>query len=105
MIGGAAIAVRLMFCFFDALAYACYAIAVLVATMSMGFAIGLMLIVGGGDCADFIDPLITVDITHDWWWYAIYIVLATVGIVSQMRAHRWELIMAVNPRLSIHPVG
>ncbi|HNA98394.1 MAG TPA: hypothetical protein PLC19_02910 [Marmoricola sp.] len=66
----------------------------LVVLSSMGGAsvtlTGLLLVIGKVDSADFADPKVTVDVPHDWWWYAIYFALTIAGIVSQSRARRWE---------------
>lgn len=126
---------------FAVLAYLFYAVAVLLATMSIGFALGtalmgalgitwnwliilvavvagaalglvaiatnlpylllivlssmggasvtvtgVMLVVGVVDTSQFDQSQATVDVPHDWWWFALYIALAIAGVLSQSRA-------------------
>ena len=46
---------------------------------------GLMLLTGAIDTADFDHERVTADAANDWWWYAIYAVLAVAGLVVQLR--------------------
>lgn len=50
---------------------------------------GLMLVGGVIDAADFQNPEVTADVPHDWWWFALYAVLAIVGLAIQSRS-RWD---------------
>ncbi len=131
---------------FAALAYLYYAVAILLATASLGFAIGaatmgalgvtwnwlvalvgvavgvllgigaivanlprvllvvlsslggasaavtgVMLLTGAIDSADFDEVGITAQVSHDWWWYALYLAIAVVAMLSQFRAQaRWD---------------
>lgn len=47
---------------------------------------GIMLLTGALDTADFDTDAVVARADHDWWWYAIYVVLAVVGLVAQLRA-------------------
>lgn len=49
---------------------------------------GLMLIVGVIDVEQLSDPDLTASISHDWWWYALYLALAIAGVVAQSQATR-----------------
>jgi hypothetical protein len=44
---------------------------------------GLMLIFGVVDLGEFDSAVTTKALADDWWWYAIYIVLAIVGMIAQ----------------------
>lgn len=44
---------------------------------------GLMLIFGVFDLGDFDSAVTTRNAANDWWWYAIYVVLAVAGMVAQ----------------------
>ncbi len=44
---------------------------------------GIMLLVGAVDTDDFDAGGTTASVNDDWWWYAIYVGLAVVGIISQ----------------------
>lgn len=44
---------------------------------------GLMLLFGVVSTADFDVAVTTKAVADDWWWYAIYLVLAIAGIVAQ----------------------
>jgi hypothetical protein len=46
---------------------------------------GLMLLFGAVDTADFDSANATERLDDDWWWYAIYVVLAIAGLVEQFR--------------------
>ncbi len=46
---------------------------------------GLMLLTGAIDTVDFDHERVTADAANDWWWYAIYAVLAVAGLVVQLR--------------------
>lgn len=46
---------------------------------------GLMLLFGAIDSADFADETVTRRIQDDWWWYAVFVLLALVGALSQTR--------------------
>ncbi len=47
---------------------------------------GIMLLVGAIDTDEFGDEAVTELANNDWWWYAVYAVLAVVGIVVQVRS-------------------
>ena len=47
---------------------------------------GIMLLVGAVDTDDFDAGVTTESVNDDWWWYAIYVGLAVVGIVTQWTA-------------------
>ncbi|RVW09676.1 DUF4203 domain-containing protein [Prescottella agglutinans] len=47
---------------------------------------GVMLLAGTLDTTDFDEPTLTADVTHDWWWYALYVALVVAGAVAQTRA-------------------
>lgn len=47
---------------------------------------GLMVLTGAIDTEDFTDEAVTAEAGDDWWWYAIYVVLAVAGIVYQVRS-------------------
>jgi len=44
---------------------------------------GLMLIFGVTDVGDFDSAQTTAALADDWWWYAIYLVLAIGGMIAQ----------------------
>jgi hypothetical protein len=44
---------------------------------------GLMLIFGVADVGDFDSVQTTEVLADDWWWYAIYLVLAVGGVIAQ----------------------
>jgi len=46
---------------------------------------GLMLVFGAVDSADFTQDGFTGRVHDDWWWYAIFVVLAFAGVISQSR--------------------
>lgn len=46
---------------------------------------GVMLLVGTIDTADFDRGTLTDTIAHDWWWYALYLVLVIAGAIAQTR--------------------
>ena len=46
---------------------------------------GVMLLVGTTDSADFTKDSATEQIDAGWWWYVVYGVLALAGVVSQTR--------------------
>ena len=46
---------------------------------------GLMLVTGAMDSADFDRATIADRVSDDWWWYALFLFLALVGILSQTR--------------------
>lgn len=48
---------------------------------------GIMLLVGAVDTEDFDSKVTTETATDDWWWTAIYIALAVVGLISQFMAN------------------
>ncbi|GAA3032259.1 hypothetical protein GCM10010528_11810 [Gordonia defluvii] len=52
------------------------------ATATVG---GLMLLTSTIELEDFTRSTVTSTIGHDWWWYAIYLVLVIAGIVAQTR--------------------
>lgn len=45
---------------------------------------GLMLVVGAVDVAELDSAQTTEVLADDWWWYAIYIVLAIAGMLAQL---------------------
>ncbi|WP_305094800.1 DUF4203 domain-containing protein [Prescottella sp. R16] len=45
---------------------------------------GVMLLVGTIDTADFDRGTLTETISHDWWWYTLYIVLVVAGLLAQI---------------------
>lgn len=47
---------------------------------------GLMLLFGTIDTSDFDHDRVTAEAGDDWWWYAVYLVLAIAGVVVQSRA-------------------
>lgn len=47
---------------------------------------GVMFLVGSLDAADLTSGTLTEQISHDWYWYVAYLVLAVVGTVAQLRA-------------------
>lgn len=46
---------------------------------------GVMLLFGTIDTAAFDSGTLTDTISHDWWWYALYLVLAFAGALAQAR--------------------
>ncbi len=46
---------------------------------------GVMLLVGTVNTVDFDDPTLTDTVSHDWWWYALFLALAVAGAVAQSR--------------------
>ena len=46
---------------------------------------GLMLVSGVTDVGDFDSVQTTKVLADDWWWYAIYVVLALGGMIAQFR--------------------
>ncbi|CUR57588.1 putative integral membrane protein [metagenome] len=46
---------------------------------------GLMLMFGAVDSADFTQDGFTSRVHDDWWWYALFLVLAFAGVISQSR--------------------
>jgi hypothetical protein len=62
---------------------------VLTVLSSVGGAIvatsGFMLLTGAMDSADFTRSSATDQIKDDWWWYAVFFVLAIAGLVVQTR--------------------
>ena len=46
---------------------------------------GLMLVTGAMDSADFDQASIADRISDDWWWYALFLVLALAGLITQTR--------------------
>ena len=46
---------------------------------------GFMLLTGAMDSADFTRSSATDQIKDDWWWYAVFFVLAIAGLVVQTR--------------------
>ncbi|WP_433612386.1 DUF4203 domain-containing protein [Prescottella agglutinans] len=46
---------------------------------------GVMLLVGTLDTADFDEETLTATVAHDWWWYALYVVLVVAGTIAQAR--------------------
>lgn len=46
---------------------------------------GAMLLGGVLDTADFTSASVTERIDDSWWWYALYVALAVVGIFAQLR--------------------
>lgn len=47
---------------------------------------GLLLIFGIVDTGDFTAPAATKDVDLGWWWTATLVVLAVIGMISQIRA-------------------
>jgi hypothetical protein len=46
---------------------------------------GVMLLVGTTDSADFTSDSVTEQIDAGWWWYVVYGALALAGMVTQLR--------------------
>jgi len=46
---------------------------------------GLMLVTGAMDSADFTRDAFAERVHDDWWWYVVFVALALVGTISQMR--------------------
>ena len=54
----------------------------------------LMLLTGAVDTDEFTSDEVIASADHDWWWTALYVVLAVAGIVVQVRAtDRWRMSM------------
>jgi hypothetical protein len=47
---------------------------------------GLMLVFGAMDSADFGDGAFVDKVADDWWWYVLFLVLALVGLATQLLA-------------------
>ena len=47
---------------------------------------GLMLVFGAMDSADFGDGAFVDKVADDWWWYILFLVLAIVGLATQLLA-------------------
>jgi hypothetical protein len=47
--------------------------------------LGIMLLSGAVNTEDFDQDAVTEQANDDWWWYVVYVVLAVVGIASQVR--------------------
>jgi hypothetical protein len=55
---------------------------------------GAMLLTGALDTDQFTSDEVIDVVDHDWWWTALYVVLAVAGIVVQTRAtDRWRVSM------------
>ncbi len=52
---------------------------------SSAVVLGIMLLVGTAETADFRTEIFVQEIDDQWWWYVIYGVLAIAGIVAQIR--------------------
>ena len=53
-----------------------------------------MLLTGALDTDDFTSDEVIDAAEHDWWWTALYILLAVAGIAVQLRAtNRWRMSM------------
>jgi hypothetical protein len=52
---------------------------------AIGVTAGLMLVTGAMDSADFTGGGFADRVQDDWWWYALFLVVALVGIVVQVR--------------------
>ncbi len=48
--------------------------------------VGLMLVFGVLSVADFDSTTTTQSLDDDWWWYAIYLGLAVLGMIAQLRS-------------------
>lgn len=46
---------------------------------------GLMLLFDAARTTEFTSPDITANISHSWWWYALYLVFAVAGVITQVR--------------------
>lgn len=46
---------------------------------------GLMLVTGAMESADFTRDAFADQVHDDWWWYVVFVTLAVVGTISQMR--------------------
>jgi hypothetical protein len=46
---------------------------------------GVMLLSGTLDTVEFESSAVTDHLADDWWWFALYIVLAVIGMVAQLR--------------------
>ena len=54
----------------------------------------LMLLTGAVDTDEFTSDEVIASADRDWWWTALYVVLAVAGIVVQVRAtDRWRMSM------------
>ena len=47
--------------------------------------LGIMLLVGTAETAEFRTEIFIQEIDDEWWWYVIYAVLAIAGIIAQIR--------------------
>jgi len=52
---------------------------------SVAMVTGFMLFTGALDSATFTDDTFTSRVDDAWWWYAAFVVLAFVGVLSQIR--------------------
>ena len=52
---------------------------------SSAVVLGIMLLVGTAETAEFRTEIFVQEIDDQWWWYVIYGVLAIAGIVAQIR--------------------
>ena len=50
---------------------------------ALGVVAGLMLVTGAMDSADFTRGAFVDTVKDDWWWYALFLVLAVAGLVAQ----------------------
>jgi hypothetical protein len=50
---------------------------------ALGVVAGLMLLTGSMDSADFNRGAFVNTVKDDWWWYALFLVLAILGLVVQ----------------------
>jgi hypothetical protein len=47
--------------------------------------LGIMLLSGAVNTEDFDRDAVTEQANDDWWWYVVYVVLAVLGLASQVR--------------------
>ncbi|MEX2625340.1 MAG: DUF4203 domain-containing protein [Ilumatobacteraceae bacterium] len=52
---------------------------------SSAVVLGVMLLVGTAETAEFRTDVFVQEIDDEWWWYVIYGVLALAGVVAQIR--------------------
>lgn len=52
---------------------------------SSAVVLGIMLLVGTAETAEFRTEVFVQEIDDQWWWYVIYGVLAVAGIIAQIR--------------------
>jgi hypothetical protein len=52
---------------------------------SVAVVAGLMLVTGAMDSSDFTGDAFSDRVQDDWWWYVVFLALASPGTVSQMR--------------------